>query len=372
MIGARSMIHVSFCVTLLAGCTHRDAAATTVAATAAPPNVAKAEPLSSAWAQVRSAQGAELLEVPAQVLGKASNRADVMPAFRAQVVQVLVEPGQEVTANAAVAIVRMPEVVRAAGAYVAASLRLNAFKQRRDQLQTLRAEGLARLSDLAEVAASLSEASAAQREALSVLQGAGLSAGDAEALAEGGGKVTLRSPIAGVVTQVSASIGQLVEPGATPLLRIAGSGETRIEARLPLIDQTALRYEFVTARETTPIKLLQRAPVVEPRDGMTQSWFLPEGPTRLLAGQTGRLRVRIDARRSDEASLLLVPARALRLGADQTSVLRRRDGTSQEVRVVVAASAAGQALVKAEVPTQLAVGDSVAVTAQLAPNGGAQ
>lgn len=327
-----------------------------------PARPATAEPLSSAWAQVRSAQGAELLEVPAQVLGSAAHRADVMPAYRAQVVQVLIEPGQEVAVGAPLFFVRMPEVVRAAGAYVAAGLRVASFGQRREQLQSLRTEGLARLSDLAEATASLSEATAAQREALSILSGAGLSARDATSLADSDGKVILRSPIAGVVTQVSASIGQLIEPGGSPLARIAGSGETRVEARLPLLAPMALRYEILTAHGTTPLTLLRRAPVLDPRDGMAQTWFLPDGAAGLLPGQSGRLRVRVGELPGRDAPLLLVPSRALRLGGEQATVLRRRGGS---VRIRVVASAAGQALVRPEEPAELTTGDSVAVAAQL-------
>lgn len=352
---------------LSGGCGRGDAAvqAAAIPSPATSSGTATAEALSSAWAPVRSAEGAELLEVPAQVLGSATARADVMPAFRAQVVQVLVEPGQDVAIGAPLLVVRMPDVVRAAGAYVAAGLRMTAYGQRRDQLQALRAEGLARLSDLAEVAAALSEASAAQREAQSVLLGAGLSPGDAASLADGGGKVTLRSPIAGVVTAVSASIGQLVEPGSAALARIAGAGETRVEARLPLLEPVSLRYELVTAQGITPLKLLRRAPVLEPRDGMAQSWFLPQGPAGLLPGQSGRLRVRVDGRRGAGAPLWLLPSRALRLGGDHVTVLRRRGGASQAVRIAVAASAAGHALVRPETSGDLALGDSVAIAAQL-------
>lgn len=350
------------CALFKSGCARSEAA------TPQPPAVSASttatEPLSSAWAPVRAAQGALLLEVPAQVLGSAAQRAEVMPAFRAQVVQVLIEPGQDVVPGTPLIVVRMPEVVRAAGAYVAAGLRMAAYSQRREQLQALRSEGLARLSDLAEVAASLSEASAAQREAQSVLLGAGLSAGDAASLAEGSGKVTLRSPITGVVTQVSASIGQLVEPGGAPLARIAGSGETRVEARLPLLEAMALRFELVTSQGTTPLRLLRRAPIVEPRDGMVQSWFLPEAAARPLPGQSGRLRVCVAGGQPDGTPLLLVPSRALRLAEDQVTVLRRRGGASHAVRVVITASAAGQALVRPAIPAELTTEDSVAVAAQ--------
>lgn len=320
---------------------------------------------SSAWAALRAAQGSELLDVPAQVLGSAAHRAAVMPAFRAQVLQILVEPGQAVTSGAPLVVVRMPEVVRAAGAYVAAGLRLAAYNQRREQLQTLRGEGLARLSDLAEVAASLSEASAAKREAQSVLQGAGLSPTDAGPLSEGGGKVTLRSPIAGVVTQITASIGQMVEPSGAALLHIVGGGETRIEARLPILDLATLRYELVTPQRSLPLTFVQRAPALDPRDGTAPCWFLPPASAGLVPGQTGRLRVRIASSANDSNPLWLVPTRALALGREQAHVLRLRDGKTQAVPIVVLASALGHAVVRSPAAADLTATDRVAVAAQL-------
>lgn len=318
----------------------------------------------SAWAPLRAAQGAELLDVPAQVLGSAAHRASVMPAFRAQVLQILVEPGQAVNNGAPLLVVRMPEVVRAAGAYVAAGLRWAAYNQRREQLQTLRSEGLARLSDLAEVAASLSEATAAQREAQSVLQGAGLSPADAGSLSEGGGKVTLRSPITGVVTQVSASIGQMVDPSGAALLHIVGGGDTRIEARLPDLDLAALRYELVMPQRSLPLTLLQRAPALDPRDGTAPCWFLPPAGAGLVAGQTGRLRVRIAGPAGDAIPLWLIPTRALALGNEQAHVLRLRGGNTQTVPVVVLASALGQAVVRSLADADLIAADRVAVATQ--------
>ena len=320
---------------------------------------------SSAWAALRAAHGAELLDVPAQVLGSAAHRAAVMPAFRAQVLQILVEPGQSVASGAPLVVVRMPEVVRAAGAYVAAGLRWTAYNQRRDQLQTLRSEGLARLSDLAEVTASLSEASAAQREAQSVLQGAGLSPSEAGPLSESGGKVTLRSPIAGVVMQITASIGQMVEPSGAALLHIVGSGDTRIEARLPSLDLATLRYELVTAQRSVPLTFLQRAPALDPRDGTAPCWFLPPTGAGLVPGQTGRLRVRIASPANDANPLWLIPTRALALGGEQARVLRLRDGKTQTVPVVVLASALGHAVIRPPSVADLTATDRVAVATQL-------
>lgn len=353
------------------GCGDRSAPPATVAAVVAARaldadgGAAGAEDSSSAWAPVRAAAGAALLDVPAQVLGSAAQRAAVMPAFRAQVLQVLVEPGQAVRSGAPLVVVRMPDVVRAAGAYVAAGLRLAAYNQRREQLQTLRGEGLARLSDLAEVAALLADASAAQREAQSVLQGAGLSPADASALSDGGGKVTLRSPIAGVVTQISASIGQMVEPSGSPLLHIVGAGETRVEARLPMLDPAVLSYELLTTARSVPLVLLQRAPALDPRDGTAPGWFQPAVGAGLLPGQTGRLRVRVTQVAGQADALWLVPTRALALGGEQARVVRLRQGHKQTIPVTVVTSTGGQALVQPTADAALRSTDRVAVATQL-------
>lgn len=363
------------CLALHAGCGPRDAVAppapSAVADAGTPRAATESAPVSSAFAKVQKAEGATLVEVPAQVLGSATQRAEVMPAFRAQVVSVQVEPGQQVTAGTPLVVVRMPEVVRAAGAYLAAGLRQSAFLQRQQQLQSLRGEGLARLSDIAETAASLSEASAAQKEALSTLQAAGLSAQDAAAIADGGGRVTLRSPLAGVVMQVSAATGQIVEPGSSPaLVRVAGSGETRIEAHLPILNELPLHFELASAQTTTPLRLLRQAPVLDPRDGMALSWFEPSGPHRLLPGQSGRLRAVMAAHAQDKApKLLLIPSRALQSLAQKSTVRRRRDGKMDTIAVDVLLQAAGLAVVKPSDPVALTAQDTVAVSEQSASLG---
>ena len=96
-------------------------------------------------------RSATLVEVPAQVLPDRRHSAPVMPRFVPKVVSVQVEPGQQVTAGTRFVVVRMPEVVRAAGAYLAA-----AAARRQQQLQSLPRRGLATFGR-AETATSLSE-----------------------------------------------------------------------------------------------------------------------------------------------------------------------------------------------------------------------
>ncbi|MBL8632656.1 MAG: efflux RND transporter periplasmic adaptor subunit [Myxococcales bacterium] len=375
------IVCVALGAALLGGCPHRDAATESDTRVSPPGDAAQASKLdnpvaattdvrSLAWAQVTVGDGALLWEVPAQSIGSAQQRGEVMPAFRAQVLQVLVEPGQTVAVGEPLVVVRMPEVLRAAGAYVAAGLRISAHTQRREQLASLRSEGLARLSDLAEVQATLAEAQAAQKEAQAVLAAAGVSASDAPSLCEGSGRVTLRSPIAGVVTTVTAALGQLVEPGGTALAKLSGQGSSRIEARLPDTSTLQLRYDWLLSDgKTISLRQLSRAPMFDPRDGMAQTWLVPTKSEPIAAGLSGRLRVLLDKSPSD-GRLWLLPARALRLGDGQVTVLRQRDGQRKTVTVKVVASAGGKALISATDERELVLGDRVALEPSLSESTG--
>ena len=66
----------------------------------------------------------------------------------------------------------------------------------------------------------------------------------------------------------------------------------------------------------------------------------------------------------------LLPARALRLGDGQVTVLRQRDGQNQTVTVKVVASAGGKALISATDGRQLAPGDRVALDPSLSESTG--
>jgi multidrug efflux pump subunit AcrA (membrane-fusion protein) len=334
----------------------------------------------TAWVETQPAAGAVLAELPARVLIPAGARAEVMPPFRAQVVQILVEPGQRVSSGTPLVTVLMPEVLRAAGALQAAALRIAAYEQRRDQLAVLRSEGLARLADAAEVAAALGEARAAQREALAVLRAAGLGAAEAAALGEGSGRAALRSPIDGIVTEVGAALGQIYEPGTAPLVRIAGQGSARVEARLPPLGAAALRYELVTPDGGRwPLRLRERAPVLDARDGTALAWLdLEAGAAPLAGGQTGRVRVLLapDGAGPGADVPLLVPARAVRLAAvglaaAQAEVRRQRGREPAAwVPVTVLASAVGQSAVRGREPGALLPSDRVAADAAQVEAGG--
>src|SRR5690606_629466 len=139
----------------------------------------------------------------------------------------------------------MPEVVRAAGESVAASIRIQAYDRQRTQLLALREQGMARLADLAEVETRLAEARADRQAAASLLRVAGLDPEDAGAIARTG-VVPLSSPIAGTVVSLQASVGEVSGGEGPPLARVAATdGAGRIQARLATAPPDDASYVYV-------------------------------------------------------------------------------------------------------------------------------
>jgi multidrug efflux pump subunit AcrA (membrane-fusion protein) len=282
----------------------------------------------------------------------------------ARVVRVLVRAGQHVEKGAPIVQVIMPQLVTAAGAYVAAHTRLEAYQARRDQLAKLRAEGLAKAAEIAEVETRLAEAKADQQSALATLRAGGVDPGDANSLVEGGGTATLRSPVAGTVFELDATPGELRDPGGRPFARIAGEGAPRIQARIAHALPDTARFEFVTpAIGATPVRLLSRAPVVDPRDATQPAWFEPLVPTKLPRGQTGRLRAILD----EKSGAVAVPAAAVGLLSARSFVTVRAGEGERRVDVEVLATSGADALVRSP-RGELNVGDEVAAEARAAPS----
>ncbi len=331
-----------------------------------PPNAAPpATSVRTPWVKARNAEEVSMLEAPATVLTTPESNAGVSPPFRARVVRVRVKPGEKVKRGEPVADVVMPEVVQAAGTYVSAATRVTAYAKRAAQLAGLRKEGMVRISELLEVETKLAEARADQHGALAMLRVAGLDAADAtKLLASQAGEVALRSPIDGVVTQVKASIGENREAAGEPLVRIAGEGDPRVEARLVRILPRAAEYELVLpSGEQHPLRAVGRAPQVDPRDGTTLVWFAPLGPAKLVQGQTGKLRIRFE----EEEGVVAVPARAVGLGPKGPFVVAHEGGRAAQVEVEVLAASGAEALVKG----RLRIGDEVAADAALTELGAA-
>jgi multidrug efflux pump subunit AcrA (membrane-fusion protein) len=309
------------------------------------------------WVAARSPEGLSLLEAPAELVPPASARGAVAPPFSAKVLKVHVDHGQRVEEGAAVVDVLMPELARAAGGYLAASTRLGGQSKRKAQLESLRKDGLAKMSEIAEVDGAIADAAADQQIALATLKIAGLGPKDASALAASGGKMTLKSPISGIVTDVDAVLGETREPNSPPIARIEMGGASRVEARFSQKPPANASYVFVgPLGQTVALKLISEAPSVSGRDGSIAAWFEPLQPISLPHGTLGKVRVAPDP----QGKAVAVPAAAVTLKDGKAVVVSRKTDKPLEVKVL--STSGSDALVEGD----LRPGDEVAADASRA------
>lgn len=322
---------------------------------AEPPPPPRASSASARWVAAQPTDSAALLQLPARALPPAGGTGAVTPPFAGRVVRVHVQAGTRVAAGAPVVDFLMPEVAAAAAAYVAATVRLGAYGERANQLQALRAEGLARVDELSEARVRLAEAQAEQVRARAVLRSAGVAPEQAKRIADAGGVVPLRSPIAGLVTEVNAPIGESRETAGQPLARVAAAGATRVEARLGDALPENARFEFVAAgRPPVAVVLAGIAPSADPRDGLRVAWFdVQDAHATLPAATPGVLRVQLGG------GAALVPARSVVRREGHTFVHKRQGDGGADVEVSVLMLSGSEALVRGAVQP----GDLVATEA---------
>lgn len=350
----RSVVFLPLLMLLTSGCTRSVPPSPTAAD-------ASASSARTAWVAVRPPEGQPFLTAPALVLPAPEAAAEVTVPFRARVGRIRVRAGDAVDRGEVLVEVVMPEAVQAAGAYVAAGVRVEAYRKRRAQLLALQPEGLVRISDLSEAEVALAEAEADRTTAAATLRSAGIDPGGAAALVSSGGATALRSPITGVVSRVSVTAGAVREPGGGPLVQVSGPGEVRIEARLAPGWPEEAPFTFrAPGGPEVPVHLLRRDAVVD-RDGTRKAWFGLGAGTAVTAGTTGVLQARAEQR-----DLLVVPARAVRLREGQSEVVRRGpSGRPEAVPVTVVSANGTDALVRGALGPE----DRVAEDAALAPDG---
>lgn len=314
---------------LLAACAKKD----NVAPSSPPPATSSL----TRWVPVRAAEGVSMLEVPAEVLGDVASAAAVDTPFAARITRIYVRAGDKVERGAPVVAVIMPQVLSAAGAYVAASTRLEAQEARRQRLKELQSEGLTRSAETIENEARVADAKAERAAALATLKAAGVDAGGAATLIEHEAAVILKAPIAGVVTVLDAAVGETREGAGRPIARIVGESGHRIEAhfvRTPPSDATFALIQR-TGR-TLPLTLITMSPAVDPLDGARMAWLDAPLDAELSVGSKERIRITLGA------DVVLVPATSLVVRDERTRV-RRKDAW---VPVDVVASSGADALVR--------------------------
>lgn len=322
------------------------------------------------WVAARAPEGLSLLEAPAELVPPASAKGAVSPPFTAKVLKVHVEHGHQVEEGAAVVDVLMPELARAAGAYLAAATRLNAQSKRKTQLEALKKDGLARLSEMADVDGNIADAAANQQIALATLKIAGMGPKEASGLASSGGKITLKSPVAGIVTEIDAVIGETRDPSSPPIARIERAGSARVEARFSQQPPKNAEYSFVgPLGQAIALQLVSEAPSVSGRDGSVAAWFEAKDPIPLPHGTLGKVRIVPDPK----GGAVAVPTSAVTLKDGLPVVVARKTDTVVAVKVL--STSGSDAIVEGD----LRPGDEVASDASLAlalrgekPAGGAE
>lgn len=211
-------------------------------------------------------------EAAAELVLSLGATAAVVPPMPAQLLTLHVRPGDQIAAGDPIATTRMPEAATAAARATTAAERLALVEERLRAVDALLTEGLARAADRAEVAARAAELRAERALAQAALASAGL--GNAAALAASGGRVVLRAPVAGVVTEVAASVGEVRGPGDAPLARISGGAATRVMARWASAQDLGGAAALWTGSERR--RLRQVAMAARPEGGVAV-WYDIEG-----------------------------------------------------------------------------------------------
>jgi cobalt-zinc-cadmium efflux system membrane fusion protein len=316
----------------------------------------EARSLTTAWVEVARPTDASLLELPARIVAAADTRARIDTPLRGSVVDVFVQVGDRVEPGAKLVEMRMPQVVEAAAILVGTNAQLGMHKTRRERLEQLRSQGLVGAGEVFDVQSGIGKLSADRRLALATLVAAGVDASERrEVLARG--TVILEAPVAGVVAELDAIPGDVVEPGES-LAQILGEGQARVAVAFSgaLPSDVTLEFLGVDGRSfalaPTPV-----ATAIEPGLGRTLAWYETADGRALPHGVRGRVILR-----GTDADLLEIPQSALRLHEGRAWVGRRPEdgGAPEPVEVQVLRSVGSSALIRS---AELAAGDRVAADA---------
>ncbi|MEZ4385353.1 MAG: efflux RND transporter periplasmic adaptor subunit [Nannocystaceae bacterium] len=311
----------------------------------------------SAWSPVTAPEDVALLEAPARAVLDGDREAAIRPLFRAQILRFHVRAGDRVEAGAPIVDVIMPEVAHAAAVYRGATARGAVQGGRRDKLKALRGEGLTTEGALYEVRTQAASSAQEVLVAAATLRSAGVDPGASRRLVDDP-KITLTSPIGGVVRELRGRVGAVVEAEGEAIAAIVGDGPPRIEARFLHEPPAgaALRFEAVSGAtwrlDATPL-----ARVVEADDGAVILWFAVADPElRAFPG----LRGVVVAAVADDPTLVQVPVDAVIGRGDAPRVFRRRGDAVEPVAVELVTATGATALVRARERDALVAGDRVA------------
>ncbi len=164
--------------------------------------------------------------VPARIALDPRREARVSAVTAGTLERILVRPGDLVDVGGGLATVLSPELGTAIGEHLAGSARLEAARARRERIETLRAGGFSSIAEVAEAEAAFTVAAAEAEAAEERLRVFGVAPEkvrprDGEHFSS---RFSVRSPIAGEVLAIEASLGGSVASG-DPLFHVGNLDE---------------------------------------------------------------------------------------------------------------------------------------------------
>ncbi len=190
-----------------------------------------------------SAQTASLARYPAQVVVPVARQRLVAAPLPALVESLQVAVGDPVRAGQTLAVLRSAQATELQRDVAQANSQAELARRSLERDEQLFAEGLIAQSRLEAARAQARQAQAQQLERRRALEQAGVGGGS--------GQIVLRTPIAGVVLEQHAVVGQRVEQAA-PLYRIATLDPLWVEMQVPAIDAASLALGRAVRVEASP------------------------------------------------------------------------------------------------------------------------
>ncbi|HKU44420.1 MAG TPA: hypothetical protein VJR89_39945 [Polyangiales bacterium] len=267
-----------------------------------------------------------------QLLAPAHAQASIALPLTASVIELRADKGQAVRSGDVLAVVVIPEAARAAAQWTGEGLRQDAYRERLQHLERLRAEGLARAGEISELKARLRESEAAALEAQALL-------GTIEAvgLRRRGRNYEVTAPVSGVIVELNAVRGGVHGPSDGPLLVISGGAATRVEARFAFAPPLDVSYRLLAPDGAhASLHMSAKAPRLSAQDASQLCWFELEAAIDSAPGTLVRIQI------VPSPDLWIVPRSAL------GPTLLLANGRALAAQVL--ATLGDQALVRAELP----------------------
>ncbi len=159
---------------------------------------------------VESRPGGERATLLGELAVDQRKYAEIATPAGARIVRVFLDAGDRVKQGEALAELTSPELGRARAEYVSASARVRLAEAALERKRGLAAENIVPLREVQEAESALAEARAAQRAGRAAIAGYGVDVPEGDGPLSGA--FTLRSPLAGWVTEKSAVTGALTDP----------------------------------------------------------------------------------------------------------------------------------------------------------------